>query len=744
MIFERMHRFGRSTPREAPPDRKFSFRGRLLGTFGPISLGFLPWFSAAAHAQELRLAVTPASLELRVGQTASIEAAVSAADGSRDPNAPVLFFSLDPADVSVSHTGVVSAHRAGEHTLVALLPASGTTPGFTRPDDPGLRVEISVRVLPSELAVLRFVGLPERVLVGTSLPLRLLAEDEGSGPRDVRPELRAGPAGVAAVTAFGPLFEGTYHAHPFYDRPRPPTYLWDAAGMFLALAPGTATVSAHLGELSVEARVEVLPNPARSLVLDAGFGGAPLAGPVRTGDVVRFRASVEDAEGAAVPDAPVRFALESHPDPSRFDTVGAGAPAQLRADGRFVAEQPGLYLVSAASGAALAERMVPVVPREVGMAIEFVGHAPVRDRASSDLWVWEGPDGRDYAALGTWNADGHTLFFDVTDPARMERIAEVQVDARTVNDVKVSADGRVAVITREGASNRRNGFVILDVSDPRNPEVLSRFDDELTGGVHNVFLHEGHIYAINNGRRFDVINAEDPKNPFRVSRFEDPRPGRSVHDVWVHEGILFQAGNTDGLVVVDVGGGGKGGSPRNPVEMGRLYQLTGWNHAVWPFQSRSANRFYVVTGDESHPVNPRIPGPILSWEERMPSRAMGFLHFNEFDDPENPVEIARYRVPEAGPHNLWIDYEQELMFVAYFNGGLRVVDVSGELVGDLYRQGREVAKFYSDDPQGFIPNAPFVWGPQPHKGTIFFSDFNSGLWAVRLVPREDRSPAASR
>ena len=372
----------------------------------------------------------------------------------------------------------------------------------------------------------------------------------------------------------------------------------------------------------------------------------------------------------------MRYSLESHPDPSRYDTVGAGAAAQVLADGRFVAEQPGLYLVAASSGAARAERAVQVVPRDVGMAIEFVGHAPVRDRASSDLWIWEGVDGRDYAALGTWNADGHALFFDVTDPANMQRISEIQVDARTVNDVKVSADGRTAVITREGASNRRNGFVILDVSDPRNPEVLSRFDDEMTGGVHNVFLHEGHIYAINNGSRWDVVNAEDPSNPFRVSRFADPRPGRSVHDVWVHDGIAFQAGNTDGLVVVDVGGGGMGGSPRNPVEMGRLYQLTGWNHAVWPFRSRSADRFYIVTGDESHPVNPRIPGPIISWEERMPSRAMGFIHINEFDDPERPVEIARYRVPEAGPHNLWIDLDEDLMYVAYFNGGLRVVDVS--------------------------------------------------------------------
>ena len=692
--------------------------------------------AAPLAAQEPGLSVAPAEIELRVGQTATLEATVRGADGNADPGARVLFFSLDPADVSVSHTGIVSAHRAGEHTLVALAPAAGTTPGFTRPDDPGIRVEIPVRVLPSELATLRFVGLPDRVLAGASVRVRLLAEDEGAEARDVRPELAVEPAGIAAVDAFGPLFEGTYHAHPFYDRPRPPTYLADAAGVLRALAPGTATLTARLGELGAEHRFEVLPNPARSIRLEGAAAAA------RTGDVVRFTARALDESGAPVADAPVRFALESHPDPSRHDTVGAGAPAQLLGDGRFVAEQPGLYLVSASSGAARAEAAVRVVPREVGMAIEFVGHAPVRDRATSDLWVWEGLDGRDYAVLGTWNADGHALFFDVTDPADMRRIAEVQVDARTVNDVKVSADGRILVITREGASNRRNGFVILDVSDPRNPEVLSRFDDELTGGVHNVFLHEGHIYAINNGRRWDVVNAEDPKNPFRVARFEDPRPGRSVHDVWIEDGIAFQAGNTDGLVVVDVGGGGMGGSPRNPVEMGRLYQLTGWNHAVWPFRSRSAGRFYVVTGDESHPVNPRIPGPIISWEERMPSRAMGFIHINEFDDPEHPVEIARYRVPDAGPHNLWIDTERDLMYVAYFNGGLRVVDVSGELVGDLYRQGREVAKFYSDDPQGFVPNSPFVWGPQPHQGTIFFSDFHSGLWAVRLVPREDRSPGS--
>ncbi|MDP2322089.1 MAG: hypothetical protein Q8O42_22460 [Acidobacteriota bacterium] len=95
------------------------------------------------------------------------------------------------------------------------------------------------------------------------------------------------------------------------------------------------------------------------------------------------------------------------------------------------------------------------------------------------------------------------------------------MDARTVSDVKISEDGRVAVITREGASNRRNGIVLLDVSDPMNGvRILSRFDDELTGGVDNAFIHDKHVYALSAGQRYDIINIEDPTRPQRVGRFE--------------------------------------------------------------------------------------------------------------------------------------------------------------------------------------------------------------------------------
>ena len=61
-----------------------------------------------------------------------------------------------------------------------------------------------------------------------------------------------------------------------------------------------------------------------------------------------------------------------------------------------------------------------------------------------------------------------------------------------------------------------------------------------------------------------------------------------------------------------------------------------------------------------------------------------------------------------------------------------MVDISGELMGDIYSQGREIAFFLSSDPDGFMANRPNVWGTMPYKGLIYFSDMNNGLWAIKL------------
>ena len=189
----------------------------------------------------------------------------------------------------------------------------------------------------------------------------------------------------------------------------------------------------------------------------------------------------------------------------------------------------------------------------------------------------------------------------MTDPADLKQIAKVTVDARTVNDVKVSADGRLCVISREGASNRKNGIVLIDVVDPSEPRIVGVFTDGLTGGVHNLFIYENHVYALSAGRRYDVINIDDPSAPRRVGSFELETPGHSIHDVWVVDGVAYSSNWDDGVVLVDVGGGGHGGSPENPVLMGSYTYPSGWNHAAFPYKSEESGKFYVVAGDEAFP-----------------------------------------------------------------------------------------------------------------------------------------------
>lgn len=648
----------------------------------------LPPLSAAAE-----LIVEPTELTLEVGQKANLTAKIFD-DGQEMSEHTVVFFSRNRRRVGVKPNGEVEAFGPGEHTIVALVPKDAED--RPRRADALLRTEITVIVPNPPVETVSVIDLPERLYAETSLPLTSQVVDiTGVERSDVEVSYRSSDSAVAEADEYGHL-----QLH----------------------SPGQATLTVTAEDKSGSVDIRVIENPVVELKIESSATEA------RTGDVVRLRAYGVDQRGREVVDLPVGYSVTGRP---ATDIIAPGAAASVSDDGAFVAERSGIYTVVAHSGAHTALSRLRVTPRKVARELAFVGQGKVRDRHTSDLWVWEGTDGRDYAITGTWGAEGHAYFWDVTNPENINLIDTVKVDARTVNDVKISEDGRIAVISREGASNRKNGLVILDVSEPQvGVRILSRFDDQLKGGVHNVFVHDDHIYAVNNGRRFDIINIEDPLEPYRVGRFELDTPGHSIHDVWVVDGIAFTSNWADGIYAIDVGGGGKGGAPNNPVALGSYKYPSGWNHAAFPYRSKSTGKFYVFAGDEAFPYGLTGREP-----SEAPPRAAGWIHVIEWDDWDHPVEVARYGVPEAGTHNLWI--EDDVLYVGYYNGGLRLVDISGELRGDLYRQGREIAMWLPLDAEGFIPNAPFTWGPQPYKDHIFITDWNSGLWALKLEDLEN-------
>ncbi len=474
---------------------------------------------------------------------------------------------------------------------------------------------------------------------------------------------------------------------------------------------GTARLAAATeGGVSTPYVLRVRANPVRQLDV------SPKSMTARTGDVVHFEIKALDARGRAVPDIALSYAV------APLDSAGA----QVFPDGAFVAENPGRYKVVVTAGGLAAEALVTVSARPTSTPVRLIGRRGPDSVSTSDLWVFTGKDGRDYAYTGTHAEGGGNRMYawDVTDPANIRLTDSVVVDGRVVNDVKVNGDASWAIITREGASNRRNGIVVLDLADPAHPKILSELTDSLTAGIHNTWINGNVVYAVNDGTSaMHILDLSDPRRPRHAGRWE-VRPGdtdKSLHDVWADGRYAYLSYWDDGLVILDIGAGTHGGTAVHPAFVSRISYPIGNTHTAY----REGN--YVFVGDEIFGCEACVNGP------------RGYIHVIDVGDIEHPREVAKFDVPEAGAHNIWV--ENGVLYIAYYQGGLHIVDVSGELRGDLYRQGRQIGWYYTAaTEQALRPNAPMAWGPQLFKGNVFMSDMNSGLWVLHHERPERLSP----
>jgi hypothetical protein len=389
-------------------------------------------------------------------------------------------------------------------------------------------------------------------------------------------------------------------------------------------------------------------------------------------------------------------------------------------------------------GDRLASASVVVAPRNIEREVDVVGHAMPKDEQFAEEWIWG-----HYAYL---SAISDKLYvYDIADPAHPQTADPLKVDARLINDVSVTADGKIGVITREGASSRKNGIVFLDTSDPMHPKVLSEYTATVTGGVHSAYINTHYVYLTDDATgSMRVIDFADVKNPKEVARWQVEAStqmrvaipqeegggftmaGRYLHDLQVIDGLAYLAYWRDGAVILDVGNGIKGGSPEHPqfvstyrFNYDELYgpHWVAGSHAIYRYKN------YLFVGDEVFPEHFD-----LASKDRIPVR--GIVHVLDVSDLLHPREVATYSVPEAGSHNIWVF--DDVLYMGYYNGGARVLDVSGELRGELYNQGREIARFWSADTNGFRPNLAFAWGAYPYKGLIYVNDVHGGMWAVKL------------
>jgi hypothetical protein len=209
-----------------------------------------------------------------------------------------------------------------------------------------------------------------------------------------------------------------------------------------------------------------------------------------------------------------------------------------------------------------------------------------------------------------------------------------------------------------------------------------------------------------------LLDVSDPMNPFEVSRWwmpgmwtaggEEPtwpeglRPG-------AHHGIPWE----DRVYLSFWDGGFYILCTAHPEKLKQIAYMTwapedgGKTHTVLPLPKRNL----LITTDEATSANC----------QEVPK----FVRVIDIEDERNPKIVSKFPVPEGdfcerglrfGPHNLHENRPEsfqsdELIFVTYFNAGLRVFDIRDA------ENPREIAYYIPERPQGQVApqtNSVFV------------------------------------
>ncbi len=363
-----------------------------------------------------------------------------------------------------------------------------------------------------------------------------------------------------------------------------------------------------------------------------------------------------------------------------------------------------------------------------------LGLGAVPDRFTAELWV------RGTTAYtttwGTRNGTGRGNAIKIWDvgtatPTLVDSI--IVANAGTLGDVQVSDDGSLLVAGVE--PNPNGGLAIYALDTPRNARLLARTSGgELRYGVHTaeVARVDGVLYAFcaidpANGvpARLVIVSLANPAQPVTVASLQMGAP--FIHDVFVRDGLLFTAEWNDGVGIWDIGGGGTGGTVAAPKRISRTSTVGGSVHNLWWYHDPvDSSRRFVFVGEEG-------PGVIGS-------QASGDVHVLDVSNLNAPVEVARYHVDGAGTHNFSVDEANGLLYAAFYNGGVRVLDVRGNLGQctaaqrsldgrcDLTLMGRERSAFIGT-------GAGYFWGVHWSDSGLFASDMLNGLWRITPASR---------
>jgi hypothetical protein len=389
--------------------------------------------------------------------------------------------------------------------------------------------------------------------------------------------------------------------------------------------------------------------------------------------------------------------------------------------------------------------------------------------------------GRDYALAGTYR--NGLQIIDVTNPEQPS-IAAVYDCAIAQGDVQVFSQGRriLAAYTADdisshtfpesqcyrdvGITTKRYGTFLVDITNPKAPTTAGFV--EIPKGSHNQTVHPSGRYLYNSNSdlvttwsAIEVFDISDPANPRHVTDLPLVT-GLESHDITFNaDGTRAYSAAVTHTLVIDTT------DPENPAIIGRIIDpAINIHHQADPVTITDpllGTRTFLLVEDELAGAagNGFCPG--------------GGFHIYDITGSleRTPVKVGAWFMPDTRPavdnlrctaHVFRIYPEQALMTVAWYDAGVRVVDLSGLVgvslgttaTGSLGAGMREIGYYQPDDADTwafklvrFEPNGSFYgFGNDINRGLdVYYFDSgrdkpkNRGQWRT---PQQAEQDAAAR
>ena len=356
--------------------------------------------------------------------------------------------------------------------------------------------------------------------------------------------------------------------------------------------------------------------------------------------------------------------------------------------------------------------------------VELLGYTIMNEHPAFKITMTHVGD-RWYIIGGHYNIPGWSVV-DVTDPRNPHVVKFIPGPPNTSTNQVDSADGiLVAALGRPNAREDAGmsadkpyaaGVMLIDIKDPLNPKELGRWltDKPKGRGTHRNMYQGGryvHLAADMEGYDGDIyviLDISNPAKPVEAGRWwvpgqhvaggEKPQrdPNVNLHNPDFVDGNLAYLSYGDaGMVILDT----------SDVSKPKLVSSTRFTHGhrfdVHTVTNYAAKKLVIVN---SEAVTYNCKGPL------------DHVTIVDVSNPAKPVPLSRYPVPvpaanlpytsfcdkggRFGPHNQNqlqynpnVEKQGNLSYVTWFNGGLRVYDISD------VRSPREVGYFMAGPPE---------------------------------------------